>query len=103
MAKKRNYDEANVVRSLMRKHSINISYCGNTRTIEVEKNAYDIGNGSWGKIDYLVKYCGYTVIYVAHIKKRNIAINSALIEEENIAPRINMVSMVKNTMKKYKI
>lgn len=24
----------------------------------------DLGNGSWGKIDFLTKVCGYSIIYV---------------------------------------
>ena len=26
---------------------------------------HDLGNGSWGKIDYLVNYCGYRQYFVA--------------------------------------
>lgn len=103
MTNKKHYDEASVIRSLMRKHSINISHDMGRPVIEIEKNATDVGNGSWGKIDYLVKYCDYVVMRVSHIRKRNLNINPSLTEEENTTPNINMASMVRNTMKKYKV
>lgn len=30
---------------------------------------FDLGNSSWGKIDYLTKYCGYTMVKVAEFPK----------------------------------
>lgn len=32
--------------------------------IDNPKKRNDIGNGSWGKIDYLTKYCGFVLIRV---------------------------------------
>lgn len=29
-----------------------------------QKKKYDLGNGSWGKIDFLVHYCGYSKVFV---------------------------------------
>lgn len=33
-------------------------------TGEVTPRTNDLGNKSWGKIDYLTKYCGYTIVKV---------------------------------------
>jgi hypothetical protein len=35
------------------------------KTVTNPKKHFDLGNGSWGKIDYLVKYCGYRQIFVS--------------------------------------
>lgn len=36
-------------------------------TIENPKKQYDLGNGSWGKIDFLIKQHGFTIEYVNQI------------------------------------
>lgn len=36
-----------------------VSVDSKSKVIEVNKDA-QIGNGTWGKIEYLVKYCEYT-------------------------------------------
>lgn len=65
------YDEADVVRSLSKNPNIKISkgyssvskgYCSGV--IEVVKDAPTVGNGSWGKIDYLCNYCGYIYVFI---------------------------------------
>ena len=56
---KRHYDEARVVASLKKKPSIRFEQIGFNKAVVVTKNATDIGIRSWGKIDYLVHYCGY--------------------------------------------
>lgn len=49
------YDEVSVVKALSKNPDIRIK--GNH--IEIVKNSQYIGNGSWGKIDFLTHYCGY--------------------------------------------
>lgn len=56
--KQHNLEE--VLRSLGRKRSIKIT----GRTVQILKNADDVGNGSWGKIDYLHKVHGYSFMRV---------------------------------------
>lgn len=55
----KNYDEATVLRALKKKRSIKIS----NGVIKVDKDNTEIGNGTWGKISYLVNYCRYRQIF----------------------------------------
>lgn len=69
MARKHNLDE--VLRSFRTKNDVringkdilvltNMEYNPKTGKTEFNRNKkFDLGNGSWGKIDYLVNYCGY--------------------------------------------
>lgn len=54
------YDEAVVVKELGR----NLAVTFNGKTISVVKNTSLIGNSFWGRIDFLTKYCGYTLVQV---------------------------------------
>lgn len=59
MARKHNLDE--VLRSLGKKHDVRVY--PNKGDIEVLNGAdktNDLGNKSWGKIDFLCNYCGYS-------------------------------------------
>lgn len=100
---KRKYDEVSVCRSLSKKHDISIDT--QRKVIEVVKNNTTVGNGSWGKIDYLCNYCGYRAIMVNGIsaRKRNDVQQRA---EDNVAAKfnikINMAETTKNAMKKVK-
>jgi hypothetical protein len=97
--KKVKYDEASVVRSLKKKSSIRIS---NNKVIEVEKDATDVGCGSWGKIDYLRKVHGYVCMFTKKITKvKNVETeyNSKTSKREK---KFNMAIMTKNAMKKAK-
>ncbi len=56
-----------VVKSLQRKRDVKID--NTLKRIEVLKkdkgNPTDLGNGSFGKLDYLTNYCGYTLSNVS--------------------------------------
>lgn len=52
------HDEVKVLRSLSRNKEVSVNQ--SNKTIHVSKDAQSVGNGTWGKIDYLVHYCGYT-------------------------------------------
>ena len=65
---KRKHDEASVIRSLMRKRG-EIKVDAITKTIEVVKSASSVGIRTWGKIDYLVHYCGYHQIFVINVSR----------------------------------
>ena len=54
MAKR--YEEAKVAKSLDRVGRVNAT----TKTLRVSKGA-NIGIKTWGKIDYLTHYCGWTL------------------------------------------
>lgn len=62
-----NHDYFSVLRSLANKHDVDIDH--DEKIIEVLSNnaknkKNDLGNGSWGKISYLRKYCGYKLFKV---------------------------------------
>ena len=54
------YDEVVVVKELDRNPAVTF----NGKTISVVKNTSLIGNSFWGRIDFLTKYCGYTLVQV---------------------------------------
>lgn len=57
----RNYDERKVVNELTKKADIRIT---GKQILELRDGKGDVGNASRGKIDFLVKYCGYTYSHV---------------------------------------
>ena len=75
MARKHNEDE--VLRALRSKSDVRIvngevqvlkDTVWNTKeqkTVVNHKKHFDLGNGSWGKISFLIKYCGYRQIFVS--------------------------------------
>lgn len=63
MSKKKTYDEVSVIAKLGKKRSVRVDRA--QKVIYVERDNSEVGNGSWGKIDYLVHYCGYTQLWVA--------------------------------------
>lgn len=97
------YDEASVVRVLSRKKAIRINYT--TKTISVDRTSTEVGNGSWGKIDYLVHYCGYVQVFTnSSVGTKNITDqtdtrNTKTIKREK---KLNMAAMTKAAMKKAK-
>lgn len=78
MGRKHKLDE--VLKELSRKNDVRVSGTvvmvlsdkvidnkGNTIDNPQKKN--DLGNGSWGRIDYLVNHCGYGIVKVAQFIK----------------------------------
>lgn len=61
----KNYDEATCVKELNKKVSCEIV----GSIINVLIGATDLGNGSWGKVDFLRRYCGYQQIFVRELPK----------------------------------
>ena len=61
----KNYDEATCVKELNKKASCEIV----GSVINVLIGATDLGNGSWGKVDFLRRYCGYKQIFVKALPK----------------------------------
>ena len=107
MAKKIAYDETSVIRSLSKKGSIQINPVN--MTVKVLKNSTDVGNGSWGKIDYLRKVHGYVVIFADKLSKKVTSKKTSDDEESGInsktakrEAKFNMAAMAKNAMRKAK-
>jgi len=106
MARK-HHDEASCVRSLSKKNSI----CITKKCIEILKGATDVGNGSWGKIDFLVKYCGYICLSISKPQSKtsrmlntkedgdNTPITTKAAKRER---KLNMATMAKTAMKRVK-
>lgn len=106
MAKKI-YDEASVVRSLSKKSSIKISTAN--KYIEIVDGNTEVGNGSWGKIDYLTKVHGYVVLFVKNISHKFTSNKSSDNEDRKInsktakrEAKLNMAAMAKSAMRKAK-
>ena len=64
---KRSYDEVSVLRILSKNKSIEISGKG----IYVNTSNNNIGNGTWGKIDYLCKIHNYHYVISSDGKSNN--------------------------------
>ena len=58
------YDEMSVVRALSKNPDVRITNRGNLKVVEVVKGGQNCGNASWGKIDYLTKFCGYVQCFI---------------------------------------
>lgn len=105
--KKKNYDEASVIRCLSKKNDIKIDTM--TKTIEVVKNTTELGNGSWGKIDYLHKVHGYVYCFVSHLTGKYLPKKTTSDETSGISGKaakrenkLNMAAMAKSAMRKAK-
>ena len=102
----RKYDEASVVRILKKNKGVRVN---SNNVIEVLTTSPAVGIGTWGKIDYLVNYCGYVVTFSNNVLYTNgnkeDKDNSA--EKENTkavkrAAKLNMAAMVKASMRRVK-
>lgn len=69
MARKKNYTLDEVLRSLAKKRDVRVD--SNVKVVQVLTGLdrkfpahNDLGNGSWGKIDFLCNYQGYRQIFV---------------------------------------
>lgn len=58
------YDEMSVVRALSKNPDVKVTNRGNLKVVEVVKGGQYCGNATWGKIDYLTKYCGYVQCFI---------------------------------------
>lgn len=92
----KNYDEVSVVSSLMRKSTINIDR--GSKTITILKDSAELGNGSWGKIDFLVKCCKYHTCYSDNIGRKNRKTIEDDVEES--ISKLNIIDSVKLQFKK---
>lgn len=59
------YDEMSVLRALSKNPDVKISHPSRgIKVIEVVRGGQYCGNGTWGKIDFLVKHCGYVQCFI---------------------------------------
>lgn len=98
----RNYDEAKCVSSINTNPNVQVTL--SNKLIEVIKNPtnFPIGNTTWGKIDFLCHYCGYTLCMVSKLvnkKLYNVRKYRDNDDEEVASNKFNMAKMVKNAMK----
>lgn len=62
MARKRNYEEDEVLKLLDRKGDIKIDK--NMKVVQVLRDNTTVGNNTWGKIDFLVNFRGWKSMLV---------------------------------------
>lgn len=58
------YDEMSVVRALGKNPDVKITNHGTLKVVEVVKGGQYCGNSTWGKIDFLTRYCGYVQCFI---------------------------------------
>lgn len=103
--KKKNYDEVSVIRSITKKADVSVDYVN--KIIQVKENSNEVGNGTWGKIDYLCHYCGYIYARPKTINNRKI-INREFGDDndrktskkERKQLKLDMIKSTKKLMKK---
>lgn len=80
----KNYDEAICVKALNKKSDCEVS----GRIIYVLIGATSLGNGSWGKIDFLTKHCRYRQIFVKELPKLTKKVRIARdVEDTEVTPK----------------
>lgn len=102
----RKYDEVTVVRELGKNPAITII----GKKVSVVKNTTLVGNSFWGRIDFLTKYCGYTIEQVdldeqraaklAEAEARRIAKKAAIAEKRK--GKVDLIGTVKSNLGKIK-
>lgn len=104
--KKKNYDEVSVIRSITKKADVSVDYAN--KIVQVKKDSNEVGNGTWGKIDYLCHYCGYIYIISKTINSNRKIINREfgndddrkISKKERKQLKLDMVNYTKKLMKK---
>lgn len=109
--KKKNYDEVSVIKSITKKADVSVDYIN--KIVQVKKDSNEVGNGTWGKIDYLCHYCGYIYIISKTINSNRKIINRKIInrefgndddrkifKKERKQLKLDMVKFTKKIMKK---
>lgn len=98
------YDEFSVVKSISKKHSVKVDTVN--KMIKVLKDSTDVGNGTWGKIDYLCKVHGYmlnrTSGDTSNLTSNEDNNSKKYTKADKRNNKINMAAMTKNAMKKVK-
>jgi len=104
--KKRPYDEVNVLRVLSKKKGIQFS----GKSIQIDEAQSNLGNSSWGKIDYLVKVHGYNyaVLKASEMKRHHRSYSPKVVQATDTVQqvksnghvaKINIASITNQAMK----
>lgn len=104
--KKKNYDEVSVIRSITKKADVSVDYVN--KIIQVKEDSNEVGNGTWGKIDYLCHYCGYIYVRPKTINNNRKIINREFGDDndrktskkERKQLKLDMAKSTKKLMKK---
>lgn len=89
-----NYDEVGVIKVLSNRKGISID--ASRKVIEVVATESSIGNGTWGKINFLTKYCDY---YCKHVDRNGDTVQKSNINTKSKNSNSILVDLVKSTMK----
>nr|DAG95411.1 MAG TPA: hypothetical protein [Crassvirales sp.] len=100
------YDEVTVVRELCKNPAVTI----NGKVIGIIKDTNLIGNSFWGRIDFLTKYCGYTLTQVDLDEQRAAKIAEqearkaakAAARAKKRKSKVDIISSVKSSLSKSK-
>lgn len=87
------HDEVNVLRSLGRNKEVSVNTVN--KTVTVSRDAQGVGNGTWGKIDYLVHYCGYTQLFNDKSIKRGTNAETKVISNKKEKQETKQAAMLK--------
>lgn len=96
------HDEVRVINAL-RKKGITVNQL--TKVINIAE-MHDAGNGTWGKLDFLVNHCGYIMTKYSKVTKNIKEENDITVinkKEEKREQKINIVRNVKNILKNGKV
>lgn len=95
----KHYDEARVVNQLNRRPGVSVA----NKMVKVIKDNHSCGIRSWGKIDFLIHYCGYRYILTTQSvsSSRPIYINDDIdnSSKKTKKDKFNLVKMVKQAIK----
>lgn len=102
MSEKKAYDEVGVIRILAKNRGVRVV----GRKITVSSTSTSVGNGTWGKIDYLEKKHGYSVEVSDKLPMQHFNNGHSKTKKEKKElpkkPKFNMASMSKTAMAKHK-
>lgn len=88
------HDEVKVLRSLGRNKEVSVNTVN--KTVTVNRDAQTVGNGTWGKIDYLVHYCGYTQLFTNDKNvKRSINAETKVVSNKKEKQETKQAAMLK--------
>lgn len=105
----KNYDEVSVLRIIEQNSAIVVHPMA--RCIDIVKEA-NIGNGTWGKIDFLCNYCGWKKKLISaddrykakqSLKAAKKAAIVAEKAEKHNKPKVNLIKAVKANIRKPKV
>jgi hypothetical protein len=89
----KNYDEASIIKILNRVQGVSVNQAD--KIINVNKHNHSLGNSGWGKVDFLIHYCGY---YLSWDYDKKVIISPTQHEEQRNKRKKEVFSL-KNVVK----